>query len=203
MGKERECFGGRYKCSSCGEIKTSDEFYADKRKRSGITSSCVPCIRAKAKKTYHDKPEHFKQMTRDWELRTRRERINGPTIHRARMLWHAAKNRAKKKKIAFSIDLDSVFSAIGSGICQMSGVPFSYATGDRYNRNPFAPSIDRIKNFDGYTPENTQIIINMLNYGKGDSEQIDFIAMCCAVAERHAHRPEVIERLKELRNAEF
>lgn len=51
--------------------------------------------------------------------------------------------------------------------------------------------------------DNVQLVNTMFNVGKSDHDEIDFIAMCVAVAERHAHDPQVIKRLKELRNAEF
>lgn len=44
---------------------------------------------------------------------------------------------------------------------------------------------------------------SMYNMGKADHAELDFIAMCVAVAERHADDPSVQQRLRELRNAEF
>lgn len=119
------------------------------------------------------------------------------------MLWHAARTRATKKGLGLDITWEYIYVSMLGGNCAVSGLPFGYVTKGRSKLNPFAPSVDRIDNSRGYTIDNVQIVQSAYNRGKNDGEEIDFIAMCCAVAERHASDPKVIQRLKELRNAEF
>lgn len=111
-----------------------------------------------------------------------------------------ARIRARSKSIDFSIDSSWVASQLRKP-CGLTGVTFDLRTGVGYK--PFGPSIDRINNNEGYIEGNVRVVPFCYNQGKRDFTELDFIAMCVAVAERHADRPEVVERLKELRDGKF
>lgn len=120
---------------------------------------------------------------------------------RAKKLCGTAKMRAYRSGREFSITVEHVHCVIAMGVCQKSGLPFDLTNRSHGAINPFAPSIDRIDNAKGYTSDNIQIVCSMFNMGKHEHREVDFIAMCVAVAERFANDPAVCARLKELRGA--
>lgn len=202
-------------CKKCRQEKSVSTFHVDRSKASGRRSSCKTCDL-----------EHYikvgKKQKRD-PIRKEKKRVNdsayyyrnkslvdrlaveyyGKPAGRAVKLLSAARARAKQYGWIFDITRDYVNDKIVAGICDRTGLVFDLARRTNTLRNPFAPSLDRISSADGYTKENVQIVCDMYNSGKGENTDLDFIAMCCAVAERHAQDPAVIQRLKELRNAEF
>lgn len=123
-------------------------------------------------------------------------------MKRAKTLVNLAKrSRAKRKGLKFDITPENIGERIANGKCEVSGVPFDIFS--TVGRNAFAPSLDRINSDGGYTTDNVQVVCKMFNFGKNEFPQVDFIAMCCAVAELYRDDPAVIQRLKEVRNAEF
>lgn len=205
---------GTKPCSKCGKIKHVSDFARDKHSFNGRRSSCKDCDNlrydpARASEWRERNREKLNEASRQRYRKNKQSikeqiRLHHTTARgRAVRLVNSAKQRAKKKGLSFDLNSAFVFDALCHGVCQQSGIPFRMSYGHAKLRNPWAPSLDKINNTDGYTLNNTQVVCNMFNSGKGEADQIDFIAMCCAVAERHAHRPEVIQRLKELRNAEF
>lgn len=197
-------------CSKCHVARAESDFYV--RKRSGKHEArCKFCARQatrewnannkEKKKSYSS--EHWKRWrdpVRSAKHRqTRRSSVNG----RAKEIHQNSVERAKRVGLNHTINEIFVRHLVQSG-CAISGIGFDLKPNSvKGKRNPFAPSLDRRQNAEGYTFTNTQCVLAMVNFAKNEHPEIDFIAMCCAVAERHAHRPEVIQRLKELRNAEF
>lgn len=169
-------------CVSCRLIKPASSFYA--RKDNGkLRGKCNDC--------------HAEWMR--WHSSIAYNKPYG----RSRQLYNAARCRANKRGISFDLEFGIVQVSVMTGICQKSGLPFQFDYRGRGRYGPFSPSIDKISPDDGYVNNNVQIVSHMYNMGKSDHDEIDFIAMCCAVAERHRDSPAVIQRLKELRNAEF
>jgi hypothetical protein len=78
-----------------------------------------------------------------------------------------AKKRARKKKIPFGLTDHCVREMfyMSRGKCSLSGLPFRPPEGEkvRHMRNPYAPSIDRIDNALGYTPDNVRLICVAMN----------------------------------------
>lgn len=97
------------------------------------------------------------------------------------MLFSAAKTRAKDKGIEFSITLEWVTEILEKGICQASGIAFSFEKVK--TRNPFSPSIDRKNSAIGYTTKNSQIVCTIYNNGKGEHEVKEFEELCSAVVK--------------------
>jgi hypothetical protein len=78
-----------------------------------------------------------------------------------------AKKRAIKKKITFNLtdhDVREMFF-MSEGKCSLTDLPFHAPDGEkkRYWKNPFAPSIDRIDNSLGYTPDNVRLVCVAMN----------------------------------------
>ena len=201
-------------CSKCKEIKDISDFYRDQRKRDGRRTSCVKCDRSREdgeriKKWRYENREklrlaaakRYREKKHEIDAQSKRH-ITTPR-GRAVQLTGTARTRAKQYNYEFNLTNEHIESIISSGHCEISGLPFDLKPRSDLMRNPFAPSIDRINNAGGYTIDNSHVVCGMFNSGKGEAVLIDFIAMCVAVAERHADDPKVIQRLKELRNAEF
>jgi|AntAceMinimDraft_6_1070360.scaffolds.fasta_scaffold11973_7 predicted DNA-binding transcriptional regulator AlpA len=104
---------------------------------------------------------------------------------RSKTLFKSAKYRAAYKKISFTITQEFIQEIIENGFCQKSGIAFDLSPCDNSFRNPWAPSIDRILNNQGYDPENVQIVCNMYNTAKGEHTDGEVLKMCSAVV-KHA-----------------
>jgi len=84
----------------------------------------------------------------------------------ARLLYFT-RARAKEKGWEHSLTKEWIRDNM-KGVCNKTGIPFSY---ERKNRNMYAPSIDRIDNNRGYTPDNCQMVIWAFNQAKCDFEE--------------------------------
>lgn len=76
---------------------------------------------------------------------------------RASALVSRARIRAERKGLAFDLNSDSILSALQTGRCQVTGQPFDFAV--RGERNLYGPSLDRVDPKDGYTKENTRVVL--------------------------------------------
>ena len=82
-------------------------------------------------------------------------------------MYHLAKRRAEKRKIEFSLTKDLIKSKFPKdNICPVTKKPFKY---DLKNKDQ-NPTIDRIDNLKGYTPQNIVIVSYVVNKIKNDLE---------------------------------
>ena len=88
-----------------------------------------------------------------------------------------AKNRAKKKGIAFNLDLEDIEIP---DRCPVLGLPLALAH-DR--PNGCSPSLDRIDPAKGYTKGNVQVVSYRANRLKADASLLEL----CAVASYYSH----------------
>jgi len=107
----------------------------------------------------------------------------GFTYYKRRLskLFSAAKNRAAAKNLAFNISPEYLFKLWedSDGCCAVTGRPlvlFSY--GDKYQANPNAPSLDRIKPSLGYIQGNVRLICYHLNIALSDFGEEEFERLC-------------------------
>lgn len=118
---------------------------------------------------------------------------------RARQMYNSAKSRSLKRGIEFNLTFDLLWAKCLIGICEKSGLPFKMTPPVKSKYGPLSPSLDRINPKIGYVDHNIQVVCNMFNMGKSDYDEIDYLAICVAVAERHKNDPFVVMRLKEIR----
>lgn len=77
--------------------------------------------------------------------------------------------------------------------CEVSGVAFNYDPQPRqtnpYFKHPIRPSLDRIDNALGYTPDNIRVVLHCVNIAVNEWGLDNFVAVCHAVAahDRGAH----------------
>lgn len=80
----------------------------------------------------------------------------------AYFLWLNAKKRHKQD---FSITSEQVIELCAPMTCSVTGLPLLWKW-DGTGKNPWAPSIDRIDNSRGYTPDNIRVVCWIFNLSK-------------------------------------
>lgn len=82
------------------------------------------------------------------------------------MLWHRAKQRAKKLCLPFDLEVSDITIP---DYCPVLGLKLRLNKGGRSGYFPDSPSLDRFKPELGYTKENVFVISSRANRIKGDS----------------------------------
>lgn len=96
---------------------------------------------------------------------------------------HAAKRRAKKKKIEFELSTDFIVEMWEkqNGKCALTQIEFlipQERTGGK--ASPFAPSIDRIDSSKGYEKDNVRLVCVAVNYALNEFGEEIFKQICKA-----------------------
>jgi hypothetical protein len=185
-------------CGKCGETKSLTEFpITDHYGRTQSINWCINCCeqvksqRMKSIKVNSNRKKHHRAVTKY------KQSIKG----RASDLLRNARVRACEFNREFNLTRSFIISKLELGICEKSGIIFDFSADFTTWQNPFSPSIDRKDNSKGYTIDNVQVVCTMFNVGKSEHSEIDFIAMCLAVAEMNSNNEAAIARMNELCNA--
>jgi hypothetical protein len=149
----------------------------------------APEIRAEHKRVYEQKRyQALKDQPEFKQRRTKQYLKYADTVQgRATVLLNGAKYRAKKKNLECSLTYPWVVERLERGVCEMTGLPF-VLEGKGKNNRPWSPSLDRIDNSKGYTPENTQVVVFLYNAAKNNATDTDVLMLAKALvrnAETH------------------
>lgn len=145
------------KCTKCGEVKNLSEYHKDAKGKDSLRSYCKVC-------EFKNRVNYLKSLD--------------PIEYKKNTIYHSAKARAKKKGIEFTLTKDDI---VIPDVCPCLGVPIlikSYEnTGTVGTVGPcqYSPSLDRIDNNKGYTPDNIWIVSHLANSimaSTNDPEQI-------------------------------
>lgn len=159
-------------CNGCDYKKPLADFRNNNGK---FLATCRPC-------TVYQKD--YYQRNRDkiiGQSSNRYASANG----RATFLFNSAKRSASKRNIEFTLSLERIQLGLMIGCCERTGIAFDFTPSKKTWRNPFAPSLDRIDSFKGYSDCNIQLVVTLYNYGKGQHTDDEFIEFCHMVALRN------------------
>jgi hypothetical protein len=101
-------------------------------------------------------PERYKEYDRKDQMK---QRIRHPW----RSSFNAARKRARKKGLEFTITHDWA-RANFTGFCALTGLPFAVREEvGKSGPGPFSPSLDQIEPAKGYTPDNCRYVLFAVN----------------------------------------
>jgi hypothetical protein len=135
------------KCKCCTIEKPYDEFYTNSKGNRPAT--CKSCTQARER--------HRKRQLRPDDLSEKHSRWR--ERRRGYALVNLARFRAKKRGLPCTLDAENIQARIDRGACEVTGIPFDLTVPRAWN----APSLDRISTDEGYTTENTRVVIFALN----------------------------------------
>lgn len=138
-------------CKGCQEEKPIREFR--EHNRGGWRWTCRTC------------ENRWVRTTKPWESASKKDYQRG--VRRTRRMLNLvsdAKQRAKRKGLAFDLDWKALQVRLDRGVCEVTGIPFDLSIPKAWN----APSLDRIVPNLGYTMENTRIVLLAVNVMASD-----------------------------------
>lgn len=106
------------------------------------------------KQRYLKNKSYFKEITTRWR-----------NSNREWFIYNAAKNRALKKNLEFTITKEDI---VIPEYCPILKKKLIYA-GSSHSNKDYSPSLDRIDPSKGYTPENIWVISNKANTMKSNA----------------------------------
>jgi hypothetical protein len=147
-------------CKVCGVSKSMDSFRSC-GKYKGVLHyllTCKSCCSELSKLKYYS--------------------ISGKAVE----LLQSAKRKNKKGR-DFNIDLDFITERLGRGVCEVTGIPFSYERKKGGRTNKYAASLDRMDSNVGYTKDNVRVVVWWYNLMKNDETDEYTLAFCQAVVK--------------------
>jgi hypothetical protein len=131
-------------CTKCGEEKYIHDFPKKKGRLHGVGSHCKACVNAKQKRIYHTDLNDLTQR-----------------------LWRLAKERAKKKKLPFTITPADI---VIPERCPVLGLPLKQATD---HTKDCSATVDRLVPELGYVQGNINVVSSRANLIKscGNAEE--------------------------------
>lgn len=140
---------GMLDCKTCGEVKPYTEFWKQRTKR-GYFAECKSCQRERNKKWINNNQDRYRQLN---AAATKKVRSTSPE----RTMVNTARARAKKRGIDFSITHEDVHIP---DVCPVLGIQLHSHLGSSSKGGGWddSPSIDRIDNNKGYTPDNIVVV---------------------------------------------
>lgn len=98
-------------------------------------------------------------------------------------LTTAARVRATKRGLEYTIDKNDIERRISNGVCEATGLPLSIRSSGA--RSPTSPSLDRINPKFGYTPENTMVVCWQFNAAKAEFGLEDLLVLATALVSKY------------------
>jgi len=147
-------------------------------------AECSSCIKlGKINRKYYTSEKGVKCLAtwrRSPKAKECEDRYRKTTHGRAVRLHHSAFKRSEVLGLAFSLTLDRIKDVIDQGFCEVTGLPFVYETNLK-GPGKWMPSIDRIVPSEGYTDENTQVVVWAYNAAKGIGTSNDVMILARAL----------------------
>ncbi len=153
------------KCNICKEEKEYRLFYKNHRAKDGHCSKCKSCYTE-----YENDPVNRKRR-----LHLQKRRRAESTKDRAKTILHTLRKSIKKRQLEFTLTADWIEEKLNNKTCEVTGIMLQldsenceHTVTTRGGRllNPFSPSVDRVDNNKGYTPDNCKMVVAIYNYAK-------------------------------------
>ena len=151
-------------CRTCKQSKPKTEFWLQDRRTGLLQGECKICMRYRNNAWQRqNKLISEERVMKNNEL-TKRKRKYNP----AKSWYFGTKARAKKGNLVFELAPEDFIIPV---TCPVLGIPIEsrMGYGKVGGRHDGSPSVDRIDNSEGYTPENTIIVSFRVNRLKSDA----------------------------------
>ncbi len=149
-------------CLNCGQDLRS----SGKNRRAMYC--CVPC-----KNKY--------RTTRDPEIHTKQtSKYKSSMRGKAIAMYHGTKV-GRRFRDGNELSPEWILEKLSKGVCEVTGLPFTYSL---ESRNPWSPSLDRIDPTKGYTLENTRVVVWIYNAAKNVFSDEDVLLMSQALVNK-------------------
>jgi hypothetical protein len=139
-------------CTKCRAVLPLSLFSKDKYKPTGYRSACKPCS-AKEFSSYL-KTQCYRDRLEKYKQQRQRAKAESPIVSWASCAFYAAKQRAKKSGLEFSITKDWIVSNAVE-VCPLLGLTLDYGAKKSHDS---CASLDRRDSSLGYTPENCKVV---------------------------------------------
>lgn len=110
--------------------------------------------------------------------------------------WHKqlvrqarANARAKGVRVTITVDDVRALAARAGGMCEISGIPFSWDRPPGAKRRPWVPSLDRIERTGPYSLGNLRLVCCMVNIAMGEWGEDALKRMARGVRKRSTRHP--------------
>ena len=167
------------KCSKCKIEKSFESFSKWAKSKDGLQTTCKTCqsnyFLNNKERIYANKNKIRKEYY--WEQKERHDRKKSRIKNRERYLFLAAKNRAKKYNIEFTIDILDIL------IPEFCPLLKERLSTEMHTGNSFSPSLDRIDSTKGYVPGNVWVISNKANRMKSNAAAEELIIFAKSVLD--------------------
>lgn len=115
-------------------------------------------------------------MSKEW---THAERYMSNPVGRINTI---AKTRAKRKGLVYELDTQWVEERLNVGHCEATNIPFEITIG-----SPWLPSIDRKDPTQGYTKENSRLVVWAFNRARGTDSDDVMLRLARAIVASHPY----------------
>jgi len=111
-----------------------------------------------------ERSKRYRERHKDRE-RDRKAEKRACLKGRCDLLYENALGRAKKRGLEFTLTREFIRQLFEEQECKCSltGISFDYARPTVGTFNPYSPSLDRIDNCKGYTPDNVRLVLTCVN----------------------------------------
>jgi hypothetical protein len=149
---------------------------------------------ARARKWRDANRERVREINRNYrknnpdKIRSQKSKCwaSNPGVYFTERLFNSARRRSKESGVEFTITREFVLKKVMSGMCEMTGLPFSFAhMGSKQGTHPFAPSLDRIDPIKGYTPENSRLVLWGVNCAKNHFDDATVLTIAKAIVNAY------------------
>jgi len=125
-------------------------------------------------------PKYYKQNKEDIARRRAKAYYSNNYEIRIKQMLQSAEKRARKINVIFDLDFNYLITLYQSqhGKCAVTGLNFVLEKQGNYSRRPFAPSLDRINNSEGYTKDNVRLVCTIVNLSLSEFGDKVFDQMC-------------------------